>query len=86
MRFGKIALTSLIIGTLSIGSIIILRPGLGNPLATLGWLFGMFSFPTAVIVGLVGSIRDKNRLLAVITTIVAGGLILLYLYTDCRLI
>jgi hypothetical membrane protein len=86
MRFGKLALTLLIIGTLTVGAIIILRPGLGNPLATLGWLFGMFSFPTAVIVGIVGIIRDKNKLLAVITTIVAGGLILLYLCSDSRLI
>ena len=42
----------------------------------------MFSFPAAVIIGIVGSIRDKNKLLAVITTIVAGGLILLSLYMD----
>ncbi|MCP4262028.1 MAG: hypothetical protein GY774_31680 [Planctomycetes bacterium] len=42
----------------------------------------MFSFPAALIVGIVGIIRDKNKMLAVITTVAAGGLILLYLYMD----
>ncbi len=34
----------------------------------------MFSFPAASIFGIVGIIRDRHKLLAIVTTLIAGGL------------
>ncbi|MHC4426816.1 MAG: hypothetical protein ACYSYV_12075 [Planctomycetota bacterium] len=39
----------------------------------------MLSFPVALAFGIVGIICDKHKLLAIITTIIAGGLILFYM-------
>ena len=39
----------------------------------------MFSFPAALIVGIVGIICDHRKVLAIITTIIAGGFVLFYL-------
>ena len=39
----------------------------------------MFSIPAALIVGIVGIIRDKRKILAIITTIITGGFVLFYL-------
>jgi len=49
----------------------------------------MLSFPTALIFGIVGIICDHRKLLAIITTIIAGGFLLYYLLaagiiTMCR--
>jgi len=38
----------------------------------------MFSFPTALIFGIVGIIFDRRKLLAIIATIIAGGFVLFY--------
>ena len=35
----------------------------------------MFSIPAALIVGIVGIIRDKRKILAIITTTIAGGFV-----------
>ena len=34
----------------------------------------MFSFPAALIFGIVGIVCDRRKLLAIITTLIAGGL------------
>ena len=34
----------------------------------------MFSFPAALIFGIVGIIRDRYKLLSIVTTLIAGGL------------
>ncbi|MFH1883703.1 MAG: hypothetical protein ABIL62_13470 [Planctomycetota bacterium] len=39
----------------------------------------MFSFLAALIVGIVGIICDKRKILAIIITIIAGGFVLFYL-------
>ena len=39
----------------------------------------MFSFLAALIVGIVGIICDKRKILAIITTTIAGGFVLFYL-------
>ncbi|MHC4230675.1 MAG: hypothetical protein ACYSWW_15475 [Planctomycetota bacterium] len=49
----------------------------------------MFSFPAALVYGIVGIIHDSQKWLAITTTIIVGGLILLYLFkagllTICR--
>ena len=49
----------------------------------------MVSFPLALILGIVGIIADRQKLLAVICTLVAGGFVLFYFYmvglqTFCR--
>jgi len=40
----------------------------------------MFSFPAAFVFGIVGIIRDQTKWLALITTAISAGLLLLYLY------
>lgn len=79
MRFGKIALTLLIIGSATLGMMIILRPGWGNPLSALGGLLVISCIPACLTVGIIGIILDQRKLLAIITTIVAGGLVLFYM-------
>jgi hypothetical protein len=39
----------------------------------------MFSVPAALTLGIVGIICDKRKWLTIITTVLAGGLILLYI-------
>ena len=38
----------------------------------------MFSFPTTLIFGIVGIIHDRRKLLAIVTTLIAGGLMALW--------
>jgi hypothetical protein len=45
-------------------------------------LFGIFSFPASLIIGIVGIVRDKQKLPAIVATIVASGFIFAYLYWD----
>ena len=40
----------------------------------------MFSFPAALIFGIVGIIHDRQKLLAIAVTLIAGGLMLLWAY------
>ena len=40
----------------------------------------MFSFPAALIFGIVGIISDRHKLLAFTVTLIAGGLMLLWAY------
>lgn len=40
----------------------------------------MFSFPVSLMFGITGIIFDRRKLLAIIMTIIAGGLVLVYLY------
>jgi len=40
----------------------------------------MVSFPLALIFGIVGIVADRQKLLAVVCTLVAGGFVLFYLY------
>ena len=77
MRFGKISATLLGITAATMVALILLRPG--NPRATLGGLLVIFSVLSALIVGIVGIICDRHKLLAIITTIIAGGCLLFYL-------
>jgi len=35
-------------------------------------------FPVALILGIIGIVRDEQKLLAIITTVIAGGLVGLY--------
>jgi hypothetical protein len=45
----------------------------------------MFSFPLALVFGIVGIVRDEQKLLSIITTILAGSFVLFYLYmVFCR--
>jgi len=38
----------------------------------------MFSFPAALIFGIVGIIRDHRKLLAIVAALIAGGLMALW--------
>ena len=38
----------------------------------------MFSFPAALVSGIVGIIRDRYKLLSIVTTLIAGGLMALW--------
>ena len=40
----------------------------------------MFSFPAALIFGIVGIIYDSHKLLAIAVTLIAGGLMILWSY------
>jgi hypothetical protein len=40
----------------------------------------MFSFPSALVFGIIGIIFDSNKRLAIISTLLAGGIILLFMY------
>lgn len=40
----------------------------------------MLSFPAAFVFGIMGIIRDRQKLLAIITTIIAGAFVLFYLF------
>jgi len=40
----------------------------------------MVSFPAALVVGIVGIIRDRRKILAIIIMIVAAGFVLFYLF------
>ena len=77
MRFGKISATLLGVTAATMVTLIVLRPG--NPLATLGGLLVIFSYLSALIVGILGIICDRHKLLAIITTIIAGGCLLFHL-------
>ena len=79
MRLGKISAILLGIALVTMCALTILRPGWGNPLAALGGLLIMFSFPAALIFGIVGVICDRRKLLAIITTTIAGGFVLFYM-------
>jgi hypothetical protein len=39
----------------------------------------MFSFPAALILGIVGIVCDRPKWLAITTTVVAGGLMLVFI-------
>jgi hypothetical protein len=39
----------------------------------------MFSFPAALLYGIMGIFRDKRKLLAIITTIISAAFVLFYL-------
>ena len=47
----------------------------------LGALLIMLSFPAALMTGAIGILRDTNKLLAIITTIVAAALVLFYVFS-----
>jgi len=79
MRLGKISAILLGIAVATFVALIVLRPGWGNPLAALGGLLIVFSFLSALIVGIVGITCDRRKLLSIITTIIAGGFVLFYL-------
>ena len=40
----------------------------------------MFSFPVSLMFGVIGIIFDRHKWLAIITTIIAGGMVFVYLY------
>jgi hypothetical protein len=40
----------------------------------------MFSFPAALVFGIIGIIYDNKKMLASISTLIAGGLILFWIY------
>lgn len=40
----------------------------------------MFSFPAALVFGIIGIIYDRRKLLAIISTLLAGGIMLLWAY------
>jgi len=40
----------------------------------------MFSFPAALVFGIIGIIYDSNKWLTIISTLIAGGLILFFIY------
>ncbi|HUT45892.1 MAG TPA: hypothetical protein VMX36_06375 [Sedimentisphaerales bacterium] len=40
----------------------------------------MFSFPAALIFGIIGIICDRRKLLAIITTTIAGAIMLVWMY------
>jgi len=40
----------------------------------------LVSFPLALILGIVGIVADQRKVLAVVCTLVAGGLVSFYLY------
>jgi len=49
----------------------------------------MLSFPATLLFGIIGIVNDRPRTLAIITTAIAGGLVLFYLFmmgvfTLCR--
>ena len=76
MRFGKISAIFLGIFAATFFAVLILRPGWGNPLAALGGLLMTLSFFATLVFGIVGIICDRRKLLAIITTIIAGGYLL----------
>ena len=45
---------------------------------TLGGLLVLVSFPAALIYGITGIVRDKKKLLAVASTVLTGGSLILY--------
>jgi len=44
----------------------------------------MFSFPATLIFGIVGVIRDRQKLLAIMATLFASGMMLLWAYMIAR--
>ena len=40
----------------------------------------MFSFPAALVFGIIGIIFDSSKQLAIISTLLAGGIMLLFVY------
>jgi len=40
----------------------------------------MFSFPAALVLGIIGIIYDSKKLLAMISALLAGGIMLLWVY------
>jgi len=38
----------------------------------------MFSFPAALLFGILGIVHDRRKSLAIVTTLIAGGIILLW--------
>ncbi len=45
---------------------------------TLGGLLALVSFPAALIYGITGIVRDKNKLLAAVSTVLTGGSLILF--------
>jgi hypothetical protein len=43
-------------------------------------LLVIISFPAALIFGVIGIIYDSKKMLAIISTLIAGGLILFWIY------
>jgi hypothetical protein len=43
-------------------------------------LLFLFSFPAALLFGILGIIHDRRKLLAIVTTLIATGLVLLWAY------
>ncbi len=83
MRFGKISAILLGIAVAAICAAIVLSLVVGKPLAALAGLlsiFSIFSIPASLIVGMIGLVLDRRKLLAFITTIVAGGLVILIIF------
>jgi hypothetical protein len=41
----------------------------------------MFSFPAALVLGILGIVYDRRKVLAIIATIIAAAFVLLYLFS-----
>jgi phosphoribosylcarboxyaminoimidazole (NCAIR) mutase len=83
MRFGKISAILLGIAAATMCAAIVLSLVVGKPFATLAGLLSIFSIlsiPASLIVGMIGLVLDRRKLLAFITTIVAGGLVILIIF------
>ena len=79
MRLGKISAILLGIVAATFVAFIVLSV-VGNPLAGYAGLLVFFSIFASLIVGIIGLVLDRRKLLAFITTIVAGGLVLLIIF------
>ena len=84
MRFGKIS--AILLGPTCALLILLPKPFRGdNPVAALGEAYiiclCLAALLAALIVGIVGIIRDERKILAIITTIIAGGFML---FVMCR--
>ncbi len=77
MRFGIISGVMLTIASPTILVLLLCMPFGDDPFATVGELLVMFSFPAALLFGILGITHDRRKPLAIVTTLIAGGITLL---------
>jgi hypothetical protein len=77
MRFGIISGAMLTIAGPTIVVLLLCFPFGDDPLATVVELLVMFSFPAVLLFGILGLFHDRRKPLAIVTTLIAGGMTLL---------
>ena len=79
MFFGKISAALLSLAVATILLLLLIKPGGGDSSGALGGCFTMLSVPAAVVLGILGIILDQRKWLAILTTIITGSLVAIYI-------